>query len=70
MNVRETWLDPSAGITVGSVKLNVPGTDAAPPVRLAPASDPPSVIVPNLGRLVIVGVARSTDSEINPESGR
>ena len=36
VNVMLTLLVPVAGVVDGDVKVNVPGTDAAPPVSVAP----------------------------------
>ena len=38
VKVMPTLLVPEAGTVDGEVKANVPGTDALPPVRLAPES--------------------------------
>ena len=54
-----TLLAPAVGTFVGEVKVNVPGTDALPPVRVASDRGVPNVMLPTVGGVVMVGVARA-----------
>jgi hypothetical protein len=60
VKVMLTVLVPAFGVAEGVVKANVPGTEAVPPVRLAPERDDPYVMVPAVGGVVMVGVAPKT----------
>ena len=53
-----TLLVPEAGVAVGVVKANVPGTDAVPPVSGTSDRGVPKAIFPAVGGVVMVGVAR------------
>jgi hypothetical protein len=59
VKVMPTLLAPAVGTVVGEVNANVPGTDAVPPVRVASDRAVPNVMLPAVGGVVIVGVARA-----------
>ena len=59
VKVMLTLLVPALGVAEGVANANVPGTEAVPPVRVAAERDDPYVMVPAVGGVVIVGVARA-----------
>ena len=70
MKVIPTLLVPAAGVAAGVVNANVPGTEAVPPVRVAPERGVLYVMLPAVGRVLMVGVACATLIDTVPVVGK
>ena len=60
MKVTDCEVVPTFGTVDGEVKLNVPATDAEPPLKTEAERGCPEVIAGAVGRILITGVALLT----------